>query len=111
LKTFLAIVAAILVVLGLSFVGNALNLWNLSFWGPKFEEANRQIVQQSIRRQEGVSNNIGALCLNMKTEKDPASKSAFANLIVQQATGTGTTLTADAQACVADAKRNLNIGV
>lgn len=109
LKVIGTVVVGLILIAAVTFALNGLGLVSLKFWGPKYEEGRRQIVQQSIRRQEGVSEGIGALCLNMRLEKDLASKSAFANLIVQQATATGTQLTPDAQTCVSEAQRTLGI--
>lgn len=103
------IFAGIVGIAAVSFVANGLGLASLSFWGPKYEEANRKIVQQSIRRQEGVSNGIGELCLNMRLEKDSDSKQAFARLIVQQAASYDTALTTDAEDCKAEAKQLLGV--
>ena len=101
--------AALVGVTLLTFFLNALGWLSLSFWGPKYEETNRRIVQQSIRRQEGVNEGIAALCLNMRLEKDPAAKKAFANMIEVQASATGTELNAETMNCKAEAERNLAI--
>lgn len=99
-----------LLLLGLvTFVLNAMGFASFSFWAPKMEEARRKVVQQSIRRQEGVSEGIMGLCLNMRLEKDQASKKAFANMIVVQAGATGTELSADASACKTEAQRELGL--
>ena len=107
-KVFYAFVG-VLGVLLLSFILNGFGLISLSFWGPKFEEANRQITQQSIRRQEGVSEGIGALCLNMRTATDAGAKKAYAHLIIQQGVANNTILDGEAQGCVADANRELSL--
>jgi len=92
---------------GLAFALNAIGFASLSFWGPKYEEVNRKIVQQSIRRQEGVNEGIAALCLNMRLEKDTEAKKALANLIEVQASATGTELNDATRACVNEAERVL----
>lgn len=76
-------------------------------FGTYAEESRRIIDQQSVRRQEGVSQGIVALCTNMRIERDPASKKAFANLIVVQAGGTGTPISPDALACKVEAENQL----
>lgn len=91
------------------FALNALGLASLTFWGPKYEEANRKIVQQSIRRQEGVNEGLAALCLNMKLAEDEGQKQAYANMIVVQAGATGTELTGDSLNCKAAAERVLGL--
>ena len=91
----------------IGFALNALGWASLSFWGPKYEEANRKIVQQSIRRQEGVNEGIAALCLNMKLATDTESKKAYANLIEVQTAATGTELNNATLNCKADAERVL----
>lgn len=93
----------------IAFGFNAIGVASLTFWGPKYEEANRKIVQQSIRRQEGVNEGLAALCMNMRLEPNDASKKAFANMLVVQAEATGTQLTPNTENCVAEAKRNLEI--
>jgi hypothetical protein len=110
IATYLGLAALAVAVWGaIGFATNAINLASLNFWGPKYEDARRNVVQHSLRRQEGVSEGIGALCLNMRLEKDLASKSAFATLIVQQATATGTQLTAEAESCKLEAQRQLGL--
>lgn len=103
------IIALCLLLAGLSFAGNAMGLWNLTFWGPKYEEARRVIDQQSIRRQEGVNQGLAALCLNMRLEEDPASRKAFADLILVQTGATGTPLTGDSLKCEGEAKAELGL--
>ena len=100
-------VGGIVAIAGLSFALNAIGFVSLSFWGPKYEEANRKIVQQSIRRQEGVNEGLAALCLNMRLATDKGQKQAYANLIEVQAAATGTELTTDTMNCKAEAERNL----
>jgi hypothetical protein len=99
----------LLALAGITFGLNAIGLASFSFWAPKYEEARREVVQQSIRRQEGVNEGLAALCLNMRTEQDPASKKAFANMIVVQAGATGTSLTADSLRCKTEAERELGL--
>jgi hypothetical protein len=106
--TVVAALAGAFISLGLiGFALNALGLASLSFWGPRYEEANRKIVQQSIRRQEGVNEGLAALCLNMKLATDNEQKKAYANLIEVQASATSTELTADTTNCKAEAERVL----
>lgn len=100
------VISGIVVVVGLAgltFLLNALGFMSLSFWGPKYEEANRKIVQQSIRRQEGVNEGLAALCLNMRLATDKSAKQAYANLIQVQASATSTELTTDTMNCKAEA--------
>ena len=104
---FAGLMGFLLMLAIITFTLNAMKLASFSFWAPKYEEARRTVVQQSIRRQEGVSEGIAALCLNMRVEKDPASKKAFANMITVQAGATGTVLSADALACSREAQREL----
>ena len=104
MRLTLAIGGILLASIAAVFLLNGAALGSLIFWGPKFEDARRNIEQHSIRRQEGVSEGIGALCLNMKLEKDLDAKKAFATLIVQQATATGTVLTPAADVCVEEAR-------
>lgn len=106
---FVSAVATLGAVGGLLFAINAISLSSLTFWGPKYEEANRKIVQQSIRRQEGVNEGLAALCLNMRLATDESQKKAYANLIEVQASATGTELTTDTINCKADAVRVLGL--
>lgn len=53
---------------------------------PYAEETSRITTQRSIRRQEGVNQGVGELCLNMRLEREDASKRAFAHMIVTTAT-------------------------
>lgn len=103
------ILAGLLAFAALTFGLNALGYASFAFWGPKYEEARRTIVQQSIRRQEGVSEGIAALCLNMKLETNPESRKAFANMILVQAGATGTELSKDAFACKQLAQTELGL--
>ena len=104
---FCAVAGGIITLGMIGFALNAMGWASLSFWGPKYEEANRKIVQQSIRRQEGVNEGLAALCLNMRLATDKGQKQAYANLIEVQAAATGTELTADTMNCKAEAERNL----
>ena len=108
-KIFAIAAAGVLGVTALGFATNAINLASLSFWGPKYEEARRKIEQQSIRRQEGVSEGVGSLCLNMRLETDPGRKKAFATLISQQTSATDTPLSADAERCKNEAESALGL--
>lgn len=109
LKGALLTAAGVAGVCALSFAATGANLASLNFWGPKYEDARRNIEQHSIRRQEGVSEGIGALCLNMRTAKDEAGKNAFADMIVMQGTAAGTQLTPQADACLIEAQRQLGV--
>lgn len=109
MKTAATFVGAVLLFFGVVFGLQAFGYVSYSFWAPKMEEARRTVVQQSIRRQEGVSEGIAALCLNMRLETNPESRKAFANLILVQAGGTGTMLTADALDCKAQAIQEIGI--
>lgn len=105
----ISVVGGLAALAAVGFAINALGLASLTFWGPKYEEANRKIVQQSIRRQEGVNEGLAALCLNMKLATDEGQKQAYANLIVVQAGATGTELTGDTLNCKAAAERVLGL--
>jgi len=108
--TIAALLIGIAILTAVGFELNYAGLASLNFFGPKYEDAQRNIVQHSLRRQEGVSEGIGALCLNMRLASDFASKRAFAELIIQQASATGTTLTPPAGSCVSEAN-TLVLGV
>jgi len=106
---FAAVAVGLLAMIALSWVLNAAGLASFKFWAPRYEEARRQVTQQSIRRQEGVSEGIGALCMNMRLATDDPSKKAFAHLIVQQGVANNTILDSEAQGCVTDAQRTLGL--
>lgn len=109
MKIVACTLGGLLLFAAVTFGLNALGYASFSFWAPKYEEARRNVVQQSIRRQEGVSEGIAALCLNMKLEADPMSRKAYANMIIVQAGATGTELSADAANCKADANKELGL--
>ncbi len=109
MKIATAILGGLVLFAAITFGLNALGYANFAFWAPKMEEARRTVVQQSIRRQEGVSEGIAALCLNMKLEANPESRKAFANMIVVQAGATGTELSNDAFACKILAEKELGL--
>lgn len=50
-------------VLGLSFVGNAVGLWSIKFWGVKYENARREVFEQTQSYNHGMITNVDNLCL------------------------------------------------
>lgn len=73
------------------------------------EETRRQVWENSISREQGVNHLIAGYCLNMRTAADPASKKAFARLILDQSGTFSGQLTDDSASCVSESNAVLGL--
>jgi len=72
------------------------------------EETRREVFETSRAHQSGVNMAISSDCLNMRREKDAASKAALARFIVSEASTFEGALTPDAAACLSEANSALD---
>jgi hypothetical protein len=71
------------------------------------EDTRRLTFEHSRAHQSGVNSAIADYCMNMRLATDPTQKIALARWIVNEAGTFAGPLTADASACVADARAAL----
>jgi len=77
----LTIVVIIILLLVISFIGQAVNLWNLKFWGPKFEDAKRDVWEQTNSRINGAIQQIADSRLEYIRSEDPIEKEAICSTL------------------------------
>lgn len=78
------------VVIFLSALGFALTSWdlfNLSFWGPKYENAKRGVYEQTKSYRDGSRRDFENLYVEYMAQPDPASKSAVLSVAKERADG------------------------
>lgn len=63
-----------MLLLGLSFLGNAVGLWNLKFWGVKYENAHREIFEQTKSYNHGMIRDIENICLEIEKVESESHK-------------------------------------
>ena len=81
LITFIAIP---ILLFGLSFIGNAVGLFNLEFWGTKVENAHRNIFEESKSHVHGTIQNISRLRMEYKTTPNEGHRAALREMILTE---------------------------
>lgn len=74
----------VLIIIGmfaLGFVGKAAGLFNIKFWGVKYENAHREVFEQTKSYNHGMIRDIENLCLEMKRVESDAHRSAIKSTI------------------------------
>lgn len=93
-----------LLIIGIDQGGYALGLWNVSFWGVKTQNAQRQVFEHTQSYVEGKIQNIGQECYAYQNA-DGAQKTALASEIRNEASTIDTgKLPSDEQQCVSEAR-------
>ena len=64
--------------------GNAMKLWNISFWGVKFEDARRDVFENTKSFRDGANRDLMNLCLDWQASEDPATRTLIASTISQR---------------------------
>lgn len=83
-KTILATVLIVLGVFAFIFAANEFEIFGTRFWGVRQENAQRQVFEQTQSYVEGKRQELSKLELEYKTEKDPQSKEAIRQSILQR---------------------------
>jgi len=72
-----AIILVVIFMMVIAFVGQAYSLWNLKFWGPKFEDAKREVWEQTDSRINGAIQQIARSQLEYLRAEDQVEKDAI----------------------------------
>jgi hypothetical protein len=80
-----AFIAALLFIVFITQFGNALNLWNVSFWGAKHEDARREVFEQTKSFRDSNNRDIQDLCLQYSLTDDITTKGLLSSTIRQRA--------------------------
>lgn len=67
----------ILTLASLSFLLNGLGLFNLKFWGVKYQDARTEIFESTKAYKHGNIREIERMCLDLNKVKSPAHKNAL----------------------------------
>ena len=86
LQTAAFIIAGVLIIVALMFGGNLLNLWSLSFFGPKYQQVNREIFEGGKAYRDGVAQELRSLQLEY-SKADANLKPAIAMAARHKAAG------------------------
>lgn len=88
MKTLLPIVgwflAGLIALIIITQAGNFIGLWNIKFWGVKYEDARRGVFEQSKAFRDGANRDLMELCLQWNTATDNAAKDLIASTINQR---------------------------
>jgi len=79
--TILVIIGILILLFVIGFIGQAVNLWNLKFWGPKYEDAKRDIWEQTNSRINGAIQQIAESRLEYLRTEDPIEKEAICSTL------------------------------
>ncbi len=77
----------IVVIVGafaLSFTGHAMGLFNLKFWGPKIQEAKREIFEETQSFVHGKITHINRLRLEYESTGSDRRRKALRTMILQE---------------------------
>lgn len=72
-------------VLGLIFLLTAFGLFNLKFWGPKFQEADREIFEETQSFVHGKISHLNRLRLEYETADTDTRRASYRTMILQEA--------------------------
>lgn len=81
MKITLITMGMIIALAGLSFAMQGLGLINLKFWGVKYEDARRDVFEQSKSYNHGMIRDIENLCLQYAELESETHKQAIASTI------------------------------
>ena len=87
LKETFAVLAAIALVVGFVIAMQLASLENYKFFGPKFEDARRNVFEETKSYQDGLRRDFDNLYLQYEEAKDPDEKSAILSVIRHRAEG------------------------
>jgi hypothetical protein len=73
-----AILGGLAVLLIVWFGGTALGFWHYKFWAPKFEDARRDVFENTRSYNQGKLQELSKYAYEYKTTNDPEAKSAIA---------------------------------
>jgi hypothetical protein len=81
--TFITIITLVVIFL-LTQMGNMLGLWNIKFWGTKYEDARRDVFENTKSFRDGSNRDLMELCIQYKTAQDESAKMIIASTINQR---------------------------
>ncbi len=87
MKEFFGIIGIILFVLLLGFGLTAFDYGSLKFWGPKYENAHREIFENTKSFRDGSIRDLDNLRLAYLQAQDPDAKAAIKDTMRQRALG------------------------
>ena len=85
LQGLVVFVIFIVVMIAFSIGGNALGLWNLQFWGVKYENAHREIFEQTKSFRDGSARDLDNLRLQYLQAKTSEEKAALRDVMRHRA--------------------------
>lgn len=85
MRIFGIVILVIIGLLALSFAGHAVGLFNLKFWGPKFEEAKREVFEETQSFVHGKISHINRLRLEYESTTSDTRKAALRTMILNEA--------------------------
>lgn len=82
MKYALWTIGGLAAIFALSFIGNAMGLFNIQFWGVKQANAQRNVFEQSQSYVEGKRQEVTKYRLEYMQTKDPQSREAIRQTIL-----------------------------
>ena len=81
MKIFLLIIAGLIMSLAVTFALQGFGLISLKFWGVKYEDARREIFEETKSYNHGMIRDLENLCLQYQALDSQSHKDAIASTI------------------------------
>lgn len=86
------IIGGLIAVAVLTFTANAIGLVNLTFWGPKYQQAHREIFEETQSYVHGKASHISRLRLEYESTESDSRKRALRGMILAESSAIDITL-------------------
>jgi hypothetical protein len=78
------VILSLVCVFALSFAGHSIGLFNLKFWAPKYEEAKREVFEETQSFTHGKIGHINRLRLEYESTESEGRKKALRTMILNE---------------------------